>query len=238
MFNIEDSYSKHKKSSSETPRTPTPSRGNRSSPAKKGAAPALQEKSPVLISTEQQGDKASSDPRTWRAPETVQPPTEDTGHLDDRITRLVATSLAKALPAALGAPALTQGRTSLDALAFTQGRTSLHAPAHTQGRTQRDSQDSVTEQAPAVGVPAPSGLAAAVGRPPRPPTGPVNADRSRRGETERRMVVLGQSLHEYEPSSASVPLVGHSAPPPTQNRRPAATVSKLPRMSLPLRPPD
>ena len=152
MSAIKDSHSKHKKSS-KPPRTPTPSRSNRNSPAKKGSAPTLQETSPVVISTEQQGEMAASDPRTWRAPELVQPSTEDTEPLDDRITRLVAAALAKALPAALGAPALTQVRTStsLDAPVYTQGRTftNLDAPAHTQGRTQCDSQDSVTEQAPA-----------------------------------------------------------------------------------------
>ena len=151
MSAIKDSHSKHKKSS-KPPRTPTPSRSNRNSPAKKGSAPTLQETSPVVISTEQQGDMAASDPRTWRAPEMVQPSTEDTEPLDDRITRLVAAALAKALPAA---PALTQGRTStsLDAPVYTQGRTftNLDAPADTQGRTQCDSQDSVTEQAPAAG---------------------------------------------------------------------------------------
>ena len=237
MSAIKDSHSKHKKSS-KPPRTPTPSRSNRNSPAKKGSAPTLQETSPVVISTEQQGEMAASDPRTWLAPELVQPSTEDTEPLDDRITRLVAAALAKALPAALGAPAITQGRTStsLDAPVYTQGRTftNLDAPADTQGRTQCDSQDSVTEQAPAAGGPVPSGLAAAVGRPPRPPAGPVNSDRSRQGETERRTVVVGRSLHEYQPSSsASVPQVGHSAPPQTQTRRPTAAVSKPPRMTLP-----
>ena len=194
MSAIKDSHSKHKKSS-KTPRTPTPSRSNRNSPAEKGSAPTLQETSPVVISTEQQGEKAASDTRTWRAPEMVQPTTEDTEPLYDRITRLVAAALAKALPGARGAPALTQGRTSnsLDAPAHTQGRTStnLAAPAHTQGSTQCDPQDSVTEQAPAAGVPTLSGLAAAVGRPPRPPAGPVNSDRSCQGETGRRTVAGG-----------------------------------------------
>ena len=97
----------------------------------------------------------------------------------------MAAALAKALPAALGAPGTS---TSLDAPAHTQGRTStnLAAPAHTQGRTQCDSQDSVTEQAPAAGVPAPSGLAASVGRPPRPPAGPVNSDRSCQGGDRKK----------------------------------------------------
>ena len=49
---------------------------------------------------------------------------------------------------------------------------------------------------------------------------------ARQGETERRMVVVGRALPDYQPSSASVPLARHATHLPTQHRWPEAAASK------------
>ena len=78
-MSTKDTHSKHKKTLSKGPRTPPTASSSRSTLAKKGAAPekSLPEKMPIIIATEQQGDKPSSNPRTWRAPAAVQPHPED-----------------------------------------------------------------------------------------------------------------------------------------------------------------
>ena len=147
---------------------------------RKGAAPKAKpsEKSPVAIITEPLGEPVV-DPRPWQAPDAVQPP-ED---LEENISRIVAAALARALPAALATPAITQGCAAT-------------APV-----------PSVTSQRPE-GVASPSGLTAAVGRPPRP------------------IPVSRQS------TSTSVPQDGHAttAMPP---KRSVTTLSNRPRLHLP-----
>ena len=67
------------------------------------ASPGRKDKSPVVIAE----GEPTTDPRQWRAPDTVQMPDSD---VEKKISRLVAEALAKALPAAFAAPANTQGR--------------------------------------------------------------------------------------------------------------------------------
>ena len=199
MSNAKDTHStKHKKSSTKGPRTPSSS-SSRSTPAPKSATVDLQERSPHVIASEPLGDSISSDPRTWRAPDVVQP-SEDPEKLDDKIARLVAAALAKALPAALPAPVLTQGRTHL-------------------------ASPSVSAQDPTVGVaeaPAEQAIAVDPASPCR--TGPPV--RSCQGETEKRIISIDRPIRDSRPTAdSSVPRVGHMASQHAQHRRPSATVS-------------
>ena len=174
----------------------------------------------MAISTEPSGEPVA-DPRPWRAPDVVQPP-ED---LDERIGRIVAAALARALPAVLAATVNTQGRASPAAV----------SSAHTQSRpdncaVQTTHADKAQHSIETAG--APSGLTAAVGRPPRPPAGPLPTERPYQGESDRRLVETDRPF-PVSRYSTLLPQDGYATTTKHPPKWPATTTSSRPHLHLP-----
>ena len=107
-----------------------------------------------------------------------------------------AEALAKALPAALAAPAV-QGRVETHS-------NSIRNTVPTSTVTTLDS-NTVKARGPALGAPGLSGQTTAVGRLPRPPAGPLTTEWSRRGETERKTVLLDRPFPVRDSVRETVP---------------------------------